>query len=419
VIRQSQLKLLLLWVLVGGGLGGVTGATSAAFLLLLEHATHLRVIHPWLVYLLPVAGLSLGAIYQRLGHSIQGGSNLIIDALHAGGPKIPVRMAPMVLLGTLATHLFGGSAGREGAAVQMGASLADGLASLFRQGPTMRPYFLAAGVAGGFGSVFGTPIAGTLFALEFVVLGRLSYAALWPALVASLVGDQVTRCLGVRHTVFPTVAHLDLSILTFAKWLVFAFAAAATATVFIELTHFLKKAGESHLRSLPLRMALGGACVAVAWQLCGTAAYLGLGVPEISRAFVDPTLPPYAFVLKLVFTVLTLSAGFLGGEVTPLFFIGAALGNCLAHTLNVPLSLGAGLTMVAVFGCAANTPLSMAIMAVELMGLSMLPHAMVVCVTAYFLIGHRSLYPAQRMQHDKQGNPLDRPLAIGDWRHRR
>jgi H+/Cl- antiporter ClcA len=366
------------------------------------------------VYALPLAGLVIGAIYERFGQSIKAGNNLIIDTIHDDGPEVPLRMAPMVLLGTVLTHLFGGSAGREGTAVQMGASLADALAQRLRLDGRLRRQLLAAGAAGGFGSVFGTPLAGALFGLEFIVLGRIEYEALVPALVASLVGDLTTRALGITHTLYPTAPAISLTPLLAVKWLVFAAAIALVTVAFIELLHWLKRRGEGLVPRLPLRMFLGGVAVVAAWQLVGTSDYLGLGVPTILRAFSDPSLPPAAFALKLLFTVITLGAGFLGGEVTPLFFVGAALGNLLSRLLGIPLELGAGVGMAAVFAAASNTPLALSIMAMELLGASIFPHVAIVCVLAYVLTGQRSIYSAQRLRSSKSGMPVAETRALRD-----
>ena len=353
----------------------------------------MRTTHAWLPFLLPAAGLVIGWIYERLGEPIRAGNNLVIDTIHDDGPEIPLRMAPMVLVGTVLTHLFGGSAGREGTAVQMGASLSDAIAHRLRLAGPIRVQLLAAGVAGGFGSVFGTPVAGMIFGLEFVMLGRIEYAAIVPALVASLVGDYTTRALGIVHTPYPAVAALPLSPLVVGKWLVFALAVALVSIVFVELTHRLKALGERHLR-LPLRMFVGGAVVVGLWQLFGDS-YLGLGIPTIVRAFADPSLPSYAFALKLLFTAVTIGAGFLGGEVTPLFFVGAALGNLLGGLLGLPLPLAAGVGLAAVFAASSNTPLALSIMALELLGAGAFPHVVIVCVFAFLLSGARSIYPAQ------------------------
>jgi H+/Cl- antiporter ClcA len=414
VTRRKRLTALAQWLVLGTGVGLVSGLASALFLWLLELATSFRLGHGALVYALPLAGLALGAVYERFGKAFQGGNNLVLDTVHGGGPELPLRMAPMVLVGTVLTHLFGGSAGREGTAVQMGASLADWLSHRLGLTPPLRRQLLAAGMAAGFGSVFGTPVAGALFGLEVIVLGRMEYAALVPALVASVVGDLTTRSVGISHSAYPAVASLPLTPLLLGKWLVFAAAIAAATTVFIELTHLLKKQGERRIPRLPLRMFVGGGVVVLLVQLFGTSDYLGLGVPMILRSFEDPTLPVYAFAAKLLFTAVTLGAGFLGGEVTPLFFVGAALGNVLARLLGLPLELGAGVGLAAVFAAASNTPLALSIMAVELLGAAVFPHAALVCVVAYLLTGHRSIYSAQRVFQGKGGQRLAQPTALRD-----
>jgi H+/Cl- antiporter ClcA len=300
----------------------------------------------------------------------------------------------------------------------MGASLSDWVAHRLRLGGALRQQVLAAGIAGGFGSVFGTPIAGTLFGLELVVLGRIEYRALVPALVAALAGDWTTRAWGIVHTPYPAAPALALSSVVLVKWLVFALAVAVASAAFVELLHVLKQLGERWLPRLGLRMFVGGALVVLGWQLCGTSDYLGLGVSTILRSFVDPSLSPYAFAAKLGFTALTLGAGFLGGEVTPLFFIGAALGNTLAQLLGLPLALGAGVGLAVVFATAANTPLALSIMAVELLGANVLPHVVIVATLAYVLAGNRGIYPAQRLFATKSGRGLVRAVALRDTRGR-
>ncbi len=384
------------WIVGGVVIGGVCGSASALFLVLLDRATGVRVDHPWLVFTLPVAGLAIGWLYERHGMAVLAGNNLVIDTLHEDRAAIPVRMAPMVLVGTVLTHLFGGSAGREGTAVQMGASLTDALVHRFTLSPAMRRQLLLAGIAAGFGSVFGTPVAGVIFAIELVVVGRFEPMAIVPALIASFSGDLTTRAWGIVHTPYPVVEHLELTPRLVGVWVLFAAAVAVTSVAFIELTHGLKKLSEARLRRLPVRMFVGGLVVVGLWQLVGTSDYLGLGVPTIVRAFSDPDLPSYAFALKLAFTAVTLGAGFLGGEVTPLFFIGAALGSVFARAFGIPIELGAGVGLAAVFAAASNTPLALSVMAAELLGVQVLPHVVIVCAVAFALTGRRSIYSSQR-----------------------
>ncbi len=405
----GRLATLMQAALLSSVVGVMCGAASALFLWLLERATSFRLQHELLVYTLPIAGLVIGLLYERYGALIKAGNNLVLDTIHEARAELPLRMAPMVLVGTVLTHLFGGSAGREGTAVQMGASLADWLSHRLRLSPVLRRQLLIAGIAGGFGSVFGTPLAGTLFGLEVLVLGRFEYRAVVPALVASFVGDFTTRGLGIGHAHYPRAAALALSPLLLAKWVVFALAVAAVTTVFITLTQSLKQLGERRVPRLPLRLLFGGIAVVALWKLVGTSDYLGLGVPTILRAFSDESLPANAFALKLLFTAVTLGAGFLGGEVTPLFFVGAALGNLLARLLGLPLDLGAGVGLAAVFAAASNTPFALSLMALELLGASAFPHVVIVCVLANLLKGRRSIYTAQRVLAGKRGQ-RDRQL---------
>jgi H+/Cl- antiporter ClcA len=384
-----------LWLVAGAISGVLSGLGAAAFLWLLELATDWRVRHEAVVYGLPLAGACLGAIWLRFGESIRRGNDLVIETIVAGGARLPLRMAPMVLLGSVTTHLFGGSAGREGAAVQIGASLSDELAHRLRAAPQLRRQLVAAGAAGGFGAVFGTPLAGWIFGIELVGIRRADPRALVPCLVAAFVGDFTTHSLGIDHTLYPRLGAVSLDALLIGKWLAFAAGVAAVTALFIELLERLKRFSTRRLPWPPLRLFCGGLCVVGLWRLAGTSDYLGLGVPGILRAFTDPELPYAALAWKIVFTCVTLGAGFMGGEVTPLFFIGAVTGNLLARLLGIPLELGAGVGLAATFAAAAKAPLSLTIMALELFGAAVAPHAAIVCFAAAWLVGRRSVYTAQ------------------------
>lgn len=406
------------WSVLGAIVGGLAGCASALFLWLLDEATRFRGTHETIVFALPVAGFAIGWLYDRFGEPIRAGTDLVVDAAHEREtPTIPLRMAPMVLVGTVLTHLFGGSAGREGTAVQMGAAMADNVAARVGVTGPLRQQLVAAGIAGGFGSVFGTPVAGTVFALEMVVIGHLRYAALVPAMIAALVGDQVCHAWGIGHTVYTAAPHVPLTPLLMGKWVLVAIAMALATTAFVELTHLVKKLSTRWLRTLALRMFGGGVVLVVLWQLVGTSDYLGLGVPMIVRAFDDPALPMYAFALKILFTAVTIGTGYLGGEVTPLFFVGATLGSVLARLLGIPIELGAGVGLAAVFATASNAPLALSIMTVEMLGAGVLPHVLIVCVLSYLLVGHRGIYGAQRLPMDKLGRALASPRTLREGVH--
>ena len=420
------------WLVLVAPVAALIGSAVALFLWALDAATHARWQHPWLLWLLPLGGVAVGALYHWWGRSAEGGNNLIVDEIHEPGGGIPGRMAPLVLLGTLVTHLFGGSAGREGTAVQMGGSIASTLERLvfsrlpgwFQLDDDDRRVLLQAGVAAGFGAVFGTPITGAVFALEVLAIGRLSYAALVPCLLAALLGDWTTAAWGIHHTVYPKLAleamgvgHLDLAVL--AKVAVAAAAFGLVSTLFAETTHAL---GRTFKRLVPqawLRPALGAALVVALTMLIGTRDYLGLGVTSpdagavsILSSFRDGGALPWSWALKLVFTAVTLSSGFKGGEVTPLFFIGAALGNTLAVVLHAPVALFAALGFVAVFAGATNTPLACTIMGVELFGAEGAIYIAAACFLAYLFSGHSGIYLAQRLGTPK--GDLDAPLVRGD-----
>jgi H+/Cl- antiporter ClcA len=376
--------------------GVLCGIASAVFLVSLDAVTGVRLAHGWLAWWLPLAGVAIGLVYERWGTPVKSGTSLVIERARDGGSQVPTRMAPMVLLGTLATHLFGGSAGREGTAVQMGASLADALSFRLSLKHGLRRQLLLAGVAGGFGSVFGTPVAGALFALEFLVPGKWQWRAAVPVVIASLVGDRVTRLLGVEHTAYPRVGALGPSVLLLGKWVVFAIAILLVTLAFIELSHALKSL-DSRAR-LPVRMFLGGLAVVLLWQALGTDEYLGLGVPTIVRSFGGGPVAPWAFAAKLVLTAITVGVGFIGGEVTPLFFIGATLGHALSAWLGLPTDLAAAVGMAAVFGVASNAPIALSVMAVELVGWAVFPHVLFVAVLAANVLNHRrrSIYRGTR-----------------------
>ncbi|MBB5350602.1 H+/Cl- antiporter ClcA [Haloferula luteola] len=393
------------WLALLLPMAAVVGSVSALFLWSLDAVTRVRFEFPWLLYLLPVAGVIVGTLYHRFGGKSGGGNNLIMDEIHEPGAGVPRRMGVFVLLGTLVTHLFGGSAGREGTAVQMGGSVAAAFGKALRMDAASLRILLMAGVAAGFGSVFGTPIAGAVFALEVLVIGRMQYDALVPCFLASLVADWTCRSWGVGHAhYFVAVTGPEPHLLLIGKVLLSAVAFGLTGALFAWLMHRLGKWLTQLIPRPEWRPAVGGLVVIVLFFLAGTPDYLGLGVlgnrPEaitLPAFFSSAEIPASAWLWKLAFTAVTLAAGFKGGEITPLFFIGAALGNALAHLLGAPVDLFAALGFVAVFAAATNTPLASTLMGMELFGAGNGLYLAAACIIAYRFSGHSGIYASQRL----------------------
>jgi len=344
--------------------------------------------------------LFVGWLYRYLGSTVEAGNNLILEEIHDPKATLPLRMTPLILLGTAITHLFGGSAGREGTAIQTGASLADQLTRPLGLGAKDRRILLMAGISAGFGSVFGTPLAGAIFGIEVLAIGRLGYDAIFPCFVGAFVGDFVTNAWGIHHTIYRVISVPKMSVAGLLCAIAAGIAFGLVGMAFAKATHAIAHWGKKHIAWAPMRPFAGGVLVALAVFAIGTTKYIGLGIPTIVAAFSEH-LPPYDFAAKFLFTAVTLGFGFKGGEVTPLFFIGATLGNALSGILPLPPSLLAGMGFVGVFAGAANTPIASSLMAVELFGAEAGAYAAIACMVSYMFSGHSGIYHAQRVGRSK------------------
>ena len=371
----------------------VAGLSSGAFLWSLEKVTEFHLGHPWMIWLLPLAGLLSGTIYWKWGRPSEAGNNLILREIREPAAPVPAAMAPLVLGGTLLTHLFGGSAGREGTAVQMAGSLADLVSKPLRLEPSQRRILLRASIAGGFSAVFGTPLAGTIFALEVVASKGSRWAALLPCLGAAWMADMVVRRLPVHHTHYDTGV-FDAGPRAWIACLAFGLVAGLVARLFATSTRAVAGFCRERVSWPPLRPFLGGLAVACLAALVGNR-WLGLGIPGIVESFAASggLLEPFG---KLLFTAVTVGSGFKGGEVTPLFYIGSTLGSAMAPLLQMEVGTLAAVGFVAVFAGATNTPLACAMMAIELFGPGIAPLAALACAAAWATSGKRGIYPGAR-----------------------
>lgn len=394
--RQASVTTFLVrWIVLGAASGALAGLASWVFLEGLDRVTDFRLDHGWLVWLLPAGGLAIGLLYHVLGGRAVRGNALLLDEIHEPAEWVPRRMAPLVLGGTWLTHLFGGSAGREGTALQMSGSLTDLLSRTLRLRQEDRRLLLVAALGGGFGSVFGVPLAGAVFAMEVQSVGRVRYEALVPALTASVVGDLVVSGLGYEHAPLlqiETGLGVGMALKVAVAGLVFGLASVA----FIESIHAVAAVARRFVSWAPLRPALGGVALVALVALCGRD-YLGLSLPLSEEALAGVDVAGYVFALKLLFTAITLGTGFPGGEVTPLFVIGATLGASLSGLLDAPPHLLAAVGFVAVFAAASNTPLACTVMGAEMFGASAIPLIAIGCVVAYVFSSHRSIYATQRI----------------------
>ena len=350
-------------------------------------------------------------VYSRWGKQVSGGNNLILERIHNSRAEfIPLRIVPLVLISTIVTHLFGGSAGREGTAVQMGAALGDSVSRLLRLGRRERRWLLQAGISGGFGAVFGTPLAGAIFGLEVVAMGGMNYAALIPCLTSAIIGDLVVRGFSISHGHYVAIG------LTRIPW--FAVIGAGclfgiAAYLFIEGTERVAQILRKWVSYPLLHPVIGGSIVIAFTYLLGTRDYLGLSLPLLAQSFTPTSVPLWAGLMKIVFTAVTLGSGFKGGEVTPLFVIGATLGAAYGQSIHQSVSYFAALGFVAVFAAAANTPFACTLLAVELFGAKFALPALVCNLLAYTLTGHRGIYRSQALGTAKARGLLRRDFCCG------
>ena len=390
----SWLKWIAIYILIGG----IVGTATAFFLQTLDDVTLFREEHLWVIYFLPIAGLMIGLVYYYYGEAANKGNNLIIETHHllenGETPKpIPFKMAPMVFLSTLITHIVGGSAGREGTAVQMGGAIADQFTGLFKLNATDRKTLLIIGISSGFAAVFGTPLTGAIFAFEILSIKKININQVFASFFVAYIAHYSCLAWQVKHTIYsiPIIPAISLTTLAWAiiAGIIFgltAFAFTSTGKLFENI--FIK------IKFAPLRPFLGGIIIALFIVVFNNTKFIGLGIPSIQDAFIN-NAGQFEFAIKLILTSFTLSAGFKGGEVTPLFFIGATLGNILIWFIPLPMALLAGMGFVAVFSGATNCVFASIALGLELFGMKAGVYVGLASVAAYFTSGSNGIYNAK------------------------
>ena len=386
------------WLIVAGVTGGVGGLVGSAFHLSVQWAANLRAAHPWLLWLLPVGGLAIAGLYH-LCRMENENTNAIIDSIHFGD-NVPLLLVPCIYLATVITHLFGGSAGREGAALQIGGSLGCYIGRLFRLDEKDMRLATLCGMSGVFSALFGTPLTATLFALEVISVGVFYYSALVPCVVSALIAFGISRLFGIPPTRFLLTTE-PVQVLLLLKVAGLAIVCSLMSILFCLTMH-----GTEHFlaRRIPngyLRIGLGGAVIVGLTYLVGTTDYNGAGVEILTRAIEEGSASPAAFLLKLLFTAITIGCGFKGGEVIPTFFIGATLGCVVGPLLGIPAGFAAALGLVCVCCVAVNCPIASIVLSVELFGSTELIYFALACGIAYMLSGYFGLYSSQKILYSK------------------
>ena len=407
---EQYVKTFLKWTLLGLLMGAIGGLLGAVFHHALHFVTHLRGEHTWLIFLLPVAGITTVALYRLLKMQGNRGTNEIIDATLDGHPVSPA-VAPAIFCATAMTHLFGGSAGREGAALQLGGSTASMLARLFRLGENGRKVMVMAGMSAVFAGRFGTPLTAALFCMEFESVGTLFTPALLPCYLAAFTASRVSGLLGVHAETYLLDTAYAITLGNSWKFLILAVLVSCLGIAMCAVFHKAEHLAAHHLPNPFVRIAVGGAIVVVLTLLVGDHRFNGAGM-DMALEAVAGEADWYSFLLKLLFTAVTLSAGFKGGEIVPTFCIGATFGCVLGGLLGLDPGIAAALGLVGLFCCATNSPFASIVLSIEMFGSANLYLFALVCVICFVLSGHSGLYASQIIQFSKSEIPGSRQSKV-------
>ena len=386
------------WIFIAGVTGAVGGLVGSAFHLSVTYAADIRDAHPWLLWLLPVSGLAIAGLYH-LTRMENENTNAIIDSIHFGN-DVPLALVPSIFISTFITHLFGGSAGREGAALQIGGSLGCYVGRLFRLDEKDMRIATLSGMSAVFSALFGTPLTATIFALEVISVGIIHYSALVPCLVASLISLQISILFGISPTKFAILVE------PVNAWMLLKVSGLALLCALVSVLFCVAMHGNEHLFSKKIkngffRIFLGGCIVIALTYLSGTRECNGAGMDVIRAALEEGRARPDLFFWKLLLTAVTIGSGFKGGEVVPTFFIGATFGCVVGPLMGIPAGFAAAIGLISVFCGAVNCPMASIALSVELFGSTELIYFALACGIAYMLSGYFGLYSSQKIMYSK------------------
>ncbi len=388
------------WTLIALVTGGIGGALGAGFRYAVNYVTEIREEYSWLCFLLPVGGVMIAFLYRVTKLSGHADTNLIINSVRTEG-KVPLYLAPVIFLSTVITHLFGGSAGREGAALQLGGCIGSAIGRSVKLGEKDMHLAVMCGMSGLFSALFGTPLTATIFAMEVISVGIIYYSAFLPCIVSALTAYGITLLFGLTPTAYPLTDIPELSVITILLVAVIGLAAALVSMAFCITLEQIHKFAAKYFRNEYLRVIVGGAVIALLTLILGTR-YNGIGGSVITAAVVDGEALPYDFVLKMLFTAITIGFGYKGGEIIPTFFIGSTMGALIGSLIGLPPGFSAAIGLVALFCGVVNCPIASLVLSVELFGSEgLLFFAVAVCLS-YMLSGYYGLYSGQKIMYSKR-----------------
>ncbi len=388
------------WVLVSGVIGVTVGWVGTAFAFGLEYVTEIRMAHPILILGLPVGGLVIVFLYHVAHRDHDRGTNGVLAAVRSE-ERLPGRMAPLIFITTLLTHLFGGSAGREGAALQMGGSIGNWFGRLLRFDEADRKTIIMCGMSACFSALFGTPMAATFFSMEVVNVGIMYYSALVPCVFSALVASGVAHACGVGSERMTILEIPELTMRATLKIMLLAVLCAVISVLFCKLLHLVSEKGKQWFPYSYFRVIVAGVVIILLNAISQTTDYMGAGMHIIERCVEEGEGRPEAFLFKMVLTALTLGAGYKGGEIVPSFYIGATFGCAVGGLIGLSPSLCAAVGMIAVFCGVTNSPITSLFIAFELFGMEALSFFLLAVAISYRLSGYYSLYDAQKIVYSK------------------